>query len=260
MFNFHKRISVIFVLFIFFTSLLFAQKTKEYNETFSLSSTGTVSLDNYKGTITVEAWDKNEVSVYAKVEPDVNGWNSTSPEEQIERCEVIFRNSANHVSIETNYEKNRGWGSETRAFVHYTIKMPITAELEIDDYKSEIKIGNLNSKLEMETYKGRVNIDNFSGSIVVNTYKGEVEIDFSELNEYTSFDTYKGDIKLLLPSSSKFDFDFDLGRKGDYRSDFEMMMRRYNSDDGDVRGEVNGGGPKIKFSTYKGQVELREKR
>lgn len=256
---FHKRVSVIFLSFIFLTSFLFAQETKEYNETFSLSSTGTVSVDNYKGTITVEAWDKNEVSVYAKIEPDDDGWNSTSPEEQIERCEVRFRDSGNYVSIETNYEKNRGWGSETRAFVHYTIKMPATAELKIDDYKSEIKIENLNSEIELETYKGRVNIDNFSGSIVVDTYKGEVEVDFVELKDYASFDTYKGDIKLVLPSSSKFDFDFDLGRKGDYRSDFEMMMSRYNSDDGDLRGKVNGGGPTIKFSTYKGEVYLRKK-
>lgn len=255
-----KLFSTLFFSMILFVSLTVAQDTKKYEETYDLNSDGTVSVDTYKGSITVETWDKNEVYFSAIVEPDDGGWNSTSPEEQVEDCEVRYTHSDRYLSLETDYAKNVGWGSLTRAFVHYTIKMPATAKLRIDDYKSVTKIDDLNSDIELETYKGRVDIKNFSGSVDIETYKGDIYLDLVELKDNCSFDTYKGDINVYMPSSTKFDFDFDLGRKGDFSSDFKLMTSRYDSDEGDMRGEVNGGGPTIRFSTYKGEIELREKR
>lgn len=252
--------SYLLFIAILLTSTILAQETKEYEETYSFSSTGTVSVDTYKGSITVETWDKAEVYFYAKVEPDTDGWNSTSPEEQVERCKVRYSHSDNYLDLKTDYSKNSIWGSETRALVHYTIKMPATAKLKIEDYKSETRVDNLKSEIELETYKGRVRINNLKGGVDIETYKGDIDVDLTELTDNCSFDTYKGDINIYMPASSKFDFNFDLGKKGDFSSDFEMMMSRYNSDDGDMKGEVNGGGPTIRFSTYKGEIELREKK
>ena len=222
------------------------------------SPNGMVSVDTYKGSIKVETWDKAEVHFRAIVEPDTDGWNNTDPDEQLERCEVRSRHSDDYLSLESDYEKNLV-GSQTLAFVHYTIKMPATAKLQIDDYKSKTHIKSLHNDLTFETYKGIVNIVDYSGKLNLETYKGSVEIDFTELKNDCEFDTYKGDISLFIPESEKFDFNFDLGRKGDFDSDFEMMMKNYNSDDGDVRGSVNNGGPEISFSTYKGEINLRKR-
>jgi hypothetical protein len=254
-----KRLTTLFILSIcLFSSTVFSQTPKEYEQTLPLNENGTVSIKTYKGSITVETWNKAEVYFYAKVEPDTDGWNNTSPEEQLEKCKVEFDHSDNYLSLESDYKKNYG-GSETRAFVHYTVKMPATASLRIDDYKSKTHISNLNSDIDLETYKGVVNIVNYSGKIDLETYKGTVEIDYSEFNNNCKLETYKGDYLLTLPSNSKFNFDFDLGRKGDFESDFEMAMSRYKSDDGEVYGSVNGGGPKINFSTYKGEINLEKK-
>ena len=244
---------------VLLTSLTIAQKTKDYEESYSFSSTGTVSVDTYKGSITVETWNKDEVYFHAVVEPDTDGWNPTSPEEQLERCEVRVNYSENYLSLESDYKESHGWGSSNRAFVHYTIKMPATAELKIDDYKSDTKINNLISDLDLETYKGRVSINNFSGKLNLETYKGDVNVGYTELKENCSFDTYKGEVTLSLPSKAKFNFDFEMGKKGDYSSDFDMMLKKYDSDDGDFKGQVNGGGATIKFSTYKGEISLRER-
>ena len=254
-----NRITLLFLLSILlFASTVLSQTPTEYEQTLPLNKDGTVSINTYKGSIRVETWDKAEVYFHAKVEPDTDGWNNTSPEEQLEKCKVEFDHSQNYLSIESDYVKNHG-GSETRAFVHYTIKMPATASLRIDDYKSKTHINNLKSDIDLETYKGLVNIINYSGKLDLETYKGTVEIDYSDLGHSCKLETYKGDFLLTLPSNSKFDFDFDLGRKGDFESDFEMTMNRYKSDDGEVYGSVNGGGPKIGFSTYKGEIRLEKK-
>lgn len=252
-----KSFLLLITLILSITLLTFAQQSKEYEETLSLDKNGRVSIDTYKGSITVEVWDKAEVYFYAEVVPDESGWNNTSPEEQLERCEVRFSHSNSYLSLESDYKKKL-FGSNTLALVHYKIKMPSTAELLIDDYKSEILVDGLTSDVNIESYKGIIDVINYSGELKVDTYKGTVLVDLNELNDNLEFDTYKGEIEIKLSSDTNFDFDFDLGRKGDFESDFDMVMNNYSSDEG-ARGKVNGGGPEIKFSTYKGEIELRKK-
>lgn len=254
-----NHLKTIFITTVFFLiNTIFAEGTKEYEQTFEFNANGTINIETYKGTISVDTWDKEEVYFHAKVEPDTDGWGptSTSPQEQLNRCEVRYNHSKNYLSLKSDY-RNKNFGSNTLAFVHYTIKMPRGTELKIDDYKSEIEIKNSSARLKLETYKGSVDLINFSGGLVLETYKGIVRADLSELTDNIEFDTFKGDIALRLPSSSGFNIDFDLGKKGDYDSDFDMVVNGYSGDD--IEGRVNGGGHEISFSTYKGSIELNKR-
>ncbi len=244
-------ISSLFLL----TAITFSQEKKEYEETLKLDSYGMVTIDTYKGSVKVEVWDKDEVHFYAEVEPDTDGWN-TSPKEQLERCRIQFTHSHDLLSLKSDYKKNI-LGMNTLANVHYKIKMPATAKLKIDDYKSEIDVNGLKSNVEIESYKGVIEVKNFSGDLMIDTYKGSAFVNVEELKDDLEFDTYKGEISVELPESSNFDFEFDLSRHGEFHSDFDMMMKDYGSDD-EVIGSVNGGGPRIKFSTYKGEIDLKK--
>lgn len=257
-----KQLVITFLLVAFSAFIIFAQDYKEVEETFSIDPNGSVSVDTYKGSIVVETWDKNEVYIHAKMEPDLSGWDNTDPEEQLDNVEVGFRSSDDWVSVKSDYDKTDSWfGSNTLALVHYTIKMPKTAELVIDDYKSRTEVSNLSSKIRMETYKGRVDIRNLNGSIKLDTYKGDVEIEFVDMNNDCEFDTYKGNFKVYLPSDEKFSLDLDMGKKGDFYSDFDLDKKsrsgKWYRDE--IRGDVNGGRPYIEFSTYKGDLEIRTK-
>jgi hypothetical protein len=247
------------ILTFVLTQSSLAQKTREEEKTFEMAKDGYVSIDTYKGSIDVETWDKAEVYVQVKIEADGDGWSSTSPEEQLDNVKIRYDASQNSVHIRSKYDKTSSFfGSNTRALVHYKIKMPKTAGLEIDDYKSETRIQNLQADIKMETYKGRVDVLDLTGGIKLETYKGDVIVDFKDLKDDCSFDTYKGNIELNLVSDSKFDLDIDLGKKGDFDCDFDYSINgRRHSDD--VRGSVNGGGPRIEFETYRGDLRIRKK-
>ena len=249
-----------FLLILIFAAQINAQEVKEIEKTFSMNKTGIVEVDTYKGEINVETWDKAEVYVHVRIEADGFGRND---KKRVENTEIIFRDSDSRVSMATEYPKNSFWGnSGSNPFVCYTIKMPKTAELEINDYKSDTKIVGLNSEVKLETYKGTVTIDDFIGAIDLETYKGDVEITFNQIKDDCSFETFKGRIELRIPSDSKFSLDADLGHKGDYDSDFDISSnsnRRRDHNDEYVRGDVNGGGPYIEFSTYKGDLRLMKK-
>ncbi len=246
-------------LFLFCAGLAVSQQTREIQKTFPLEKDGRVSIDTYKGSITIEPWDKNEVDVHVKIEPD--GWGRDD-EEKVEDTEIIFSASASSVRMKTDYDKveRHSWfgiSSGNLPLVHYTVKMPRTAELTIEDYKSESVIGPLAGNVRFNTYKGEVKFSELRGGLDLETYKGQARVEYASLSAPSHFDTYKGEISLLIPQGVGCELDADIGRKADFRSDFEITSTwRVKRGDEDIRGTINGGGPRIRIKTYKGEIRL----
>lgn len=257
-----KSIILLLGISLIAMNFLYAQDFKEVEKTFKLDKNGTVNIDTYKGEIFIETWEKDEVYVYAKMIPDDGGFWSTKPAKQLSRVDVQFDSSPNTLYIESKYKKNNSWfGSDTRAFVNYKIKMPRTAKLNVKDYKSESHISGIESSINFETYKGEVNISELNGSIDLETYKGEIDVHFSQIKDNCSFETYKGEINISLPKSSSFSVDADLGRKTDFYSGFNIEEDSYKRSrkEYNIKKDVNGGGPTIHITSSKGRIELIEK-
>jgi len=236
-----------------------AQDKKVIDKTFSLNKDGVVEIDTYKGSIKITTWDKAEIKINVVIEAD--GWGRDD-KDKVEATEIIFNNSASRVSMKTKYDEHSSfWGnSGSNPMVHYTITMPKTAELEVNDYKSETNISGINANIVFETYKGSVFIKDLVGSIDLETYKGDVEVEFSKLLKDSKFESYKGRIDVKLPADAKFSVDAELDDKGDFDSDFELKSnQRRRRDDEYIRGDVNGGGPFLEFTTYKGDFRILKK-
>lgn len=248
------------LLLVLTTSTASAQMEKTIRETLELNEDGLLSIDTYKGSITITTWDREEVEVDVLIEAD-------DDDELVEDTEIIISGNARRIRIETDYDeakrKKRGWSpfgnnSYSLPFVHYTIRMPRTAALQIDDYKSEIDVRALEADMELETYKGSVEIRGFVGGISLETYKGDVYVQFDEMTDDSSFETYKGDIDIDLPEDAAFDLDAELGKRGDLNTDFRLRdYRSRRGDDNEYRGRVNGGGPELRLDTYRGQYRIR---
>ena len=267
--------SLFLLLALFIALPASAQRSKKISETVQLDKDGRVLIDTYKGSIEVTTWDRDEVVIDAVIEADEN-------RELVALTEVRIQRRGSTLQIESDYSKAKKNGGSWRLFgnnnsvslpfVHYTIRMPKSAELGIEDYKSEIDVEDLYADLEIETYKGSVRVDNIEGDLLLDTYKGDVEVralaggleaetykgnidvEFTELAGHTNIDTYRGEVRLYLPRNSGFDLDANLGRGGDLDSDFSLA--NVEIDDNEYHGEVGGGGPRVEVDTYKGRVKL----
>jgi hypothetical protein len=247
------------ILFLTVVSNYSAQDFKEVDKTFKMDKTGTVTLDTYKGDVTIETWDKAEVHVYAKITPDEQFWG-TKKRTQLENAEVVFDDSHNSVSIKSKYNHEDSWfGSNTMAFVNYKIQMPKTAELKVEDYKSEIKIYGVQSSIRLKTYKGDIRIKELTGSINLETYKGQAEISFTQLKSDSRLETTKGDITVSLPGKTAFTVSADLGRRAGFTSDFNINREENKKKHAgsNFKREINGGGPVLNISSEKGEIKLR---
>jgi hypothetical protein len=241
-----------------------AADTKEVHRTLALDRDGRVSVNTYKGSITVTTWERPEVRVDARIEPDGDCRESR---EKVQWTEVRISGGGGSVEITSDYDavKHHARGflglfdieTGSLPFVRYTIQMPATARLEIKDYKSGITVSDLKSDLKLHTYKGSVKVANLDGAARVDTYKGDVRVAFARFSRASRFDTHKGEINVSLPKDSRFELDADSGRRGDIESDFAMTTHARRSRAPRASGAVNGGGPELRLTTYRGTLRVR---
>jgi Toastrack DUF4097 len=259
-------ITALGILSLVLASQAFTQFSKEVQKTVDITADGRVYIDTYKGSITIQTWDQQKVEIYAKIEADGRG---RKDRKMVEDTDIRIHTGADLVEIVSDYGKSEHHGFSffglfgddggNLPFVYYRIKMPATARLKIKDYKSETRISNILSSLRMETYKGNVIINDHSGPIDIETYKGDVKIDFAKYSDDCRFETYKGRIEIALPKNTGFTMHADLGKRSDFRSDFDLSARKIPREDDYIKANVNGGGPKLSLTTTKGDIRIIEK-
>ena len=263
-----SSVSLLFLVLLFVLSSQ-AQDPREVRKSGEFGKNGRVSIDTYKGTIKVFAWDKSEIEIVARIESDGSDRHSR---ERVEGTEIRIDLSSQSARIKTDYERVKdrhsgflgmfvGDDSGNLPLVHYTIKVPKTTNLDIKDYKSRTEVNDLESDVKIETYKGEVEVGRLSGSLTLETYKGDVRIDFARLNGSSRFETYKGTVEISLPRGKGFELDADIGRHGSFDSDFafEKNRRQDRRKDMEVRSAVNGGGPLVRLKTDHGTIRLLER-
>jgi len=245
-----------------------AADTKEVHRTVALDKTGRVSIETYKGSVNVSTWDRPEVKIDAVIEPDWSDADRDSDQrEKVAATEIRISGSGSSVSVQSDYDPVRrihhhlfsifeGFG--TLPFVRYTIQMPATARLEIEDHKSDIVVAGLKADLRLHTYKGTGRVTGLDGAARVETYKGDVRVEFARYSQPSRFETHKGEIEVRLPKDSHFELDADGTRRGDIQSDFEMTTtHRGHFRSLRATGAVNGGGPTLHMTTYKGTLRVK---
>lgn len=244
-----------------------ASREKEVSRTLPLDRDGVVSIDTYKGSVKISTTDSAEVVLRARIEAD---GDCDDRDERVAQTEIEVEASRSRLLIRSDYDglKGRRWSfhffgfgaCEVLPLVHYTLTIPKTARLEIKDYKSRIDIKNHAADLELNTYKGSVHIDGQAGGVDLETYKGDVRVDMASVGKSNRFETYKGEIEISVPKSAAFTVDADLSRRGRLDADFDLVHQTHRRrHDTRARTEVNGGGPAMRLSTYKGEFRIRQR-
>ncbi|NBB72815.1 MAG: DUF4097 family beta strand repeat protein [Bacteroidetes bacterium] len=250
-----------------------AQATRTVSETVSLDRDGEVELSAFTGEIIISTWDRAAVQIDVRIEGD--------DQEQVDKTQIRIDGSGNRVTIETDYDELEErflgifdlGGNEDRPPTFYTITMPATAALSIDDFSSDIEVTGLRNGLELDTFsstvrlrdlEGRIEAETYSsdfeavdiaGSIRLETFSGDATIAARALTDDFRFESFSGDVELLLPADAGFDLDVELGMSGDFDSDF--ALDNVETEGNEYRGSVNGGGPRIRFETFSGDLEIR---
>jgi len=250
---------------------LLGEPSREIHRTVALDARGTVVIRTFKGSIEVEPWGEPQADVLARIEADTSCGTDAYQAERVRLTEVDFDSTPSRLEVRSDYEKLDplpsipyhvdGFDATCSAhpFIHYRLRIPSTARLDIDDHKSRIAVSGMRSDTRISSHKGSVDVKAHDGALDLETHKGHVRVEFARFGAASRLETYKGDIEITVPRSAGFDLDAQVERGGTleaagFRLDESLVNRRERV----YRQKVNGGGPRLELSTRNGSIQIRE--
>jgi hypothetical protein len=254
------------------------QPEDKFQRTFTVNNGGTLSVENYKGTIHVTGADTRQVVVNV-----VKRFEGSESERKwwMENTQVNFRSDSSRVAVEVKYPSMNCffcWGEHVyTSQVELEIQVPRQINVDLKGYKPEIRISSLEGDIRIKSYKAPVTIDSTSGAIRIETYKdtlrlknvavrggldvhsfkADTEVEAKSFEGASTVESEKGSIVLRLPSGVGLNVDYSGGRHASFHSDFPLAAQagRWG---GDVRATINQGGPLLRLRTTRGSVALEK--
>ena len=238
-----------------------ALKTDEverFEQTYPLNSTGRVSVSNINGSITIEAWDRNEVKLSAVKTADSR--------ETLNDVQISVESKPDFLEIETDYQnwRNRNgenWKENRRIKVDYRLTVPRTAVLnEIQAVNGSVIVSDMNNYTKVSAVNGQVKATNLSGTAILSTVNGETQADFSTVQPTSkiSLSTVNGQVTLLIPSDVNATVKADT-LNGSIVNNFGLPVRKGQYIGRDLHGRIGSGEAQIKLNSVNGGLTINRK-
>lgn len=231
--------------------------TEKLEKTFSVESGGTLSLDSDSGSVDVVSHNQKTVDVVVYIKgPDA------------EDFDIKFEQDGNDVSVEG--DRSGGWGSY-RTNIRYEIKVPKEYDIDIRTGGGSIEIENLVGKVEAYTSGGSIKLGEITGDVDVKTSGGSIKVEevAGNIDAHTSGGSIKaklskqptedcrlttsgGSVRAYLASDIAVDLNASTsGGRVSTEFDINGTVKKNK-----IRGEINGGGPKLTLKTSGGSVSI----
>ncbi|MEO7658538.1 MAG: DUF4097 family beta strand repeat-containing protein, partial [Pyrinomonadaceae bacterium] len=221
---------------------------------------GRVNISNINGSITISAWDRNEVKLeYVKV---------ADLKERLADVEVRISAKADFFSVETDYGNWKGkdsgdrWRNNGKLNVEFKLMVPRGAFLnEIETVNGSVHVSNFINVTKVSAVNGTVNAVNIRGTANLSTVNGEVVADFDRLETGSriTLDTVNGRVNLIIPSDSNATLKAD-SLNGNITNDFGLPVRKGKYIGRDLYGRLGNGEVQIKLSSVNGGITIARKR
>ncbi len=248
-----------------------AQSAGEQEYTLPLSNPGQpgkLYAKLHQGSIKVEGYSGKDVIVKVipgDVDDDDDNYSSRSSLRRIPNTATQFEiiEQSNEVRIQGVNNKH----------VNFEVKVPSQFSLQLNTHHDGyIEVSNVTGEIVADGHHEDVVLNNIGGSAIVDTHHGEIKVSFTSISPNTpmAFSTYHGDIDIEFPQSVNGSMKIKT-TKGEIYTDFELDLKVESAVvksggsgtkievGGWLKGDIGSGGPEYLFSTYHGDVILREK-
>ena len=230
-----------------------------------LKSSGTFSIRNVNGSITITTWKQDKVDIKAlkttKQNPD-----------KLKEVRIEVDATSNSVSVDTIYPRGRN----IRVSVKYEVKVPQGVNLgKVKSVNGSVNVtgpvGNTdasttNGNVDLDGAKGAISLSSTNGRLEAANVKGELEAgttNGSIVLEMLSFEgtikarTTNGSITLRAGSLTKVNADFKARTvNGSISLDVPITLKSMKKSRRSLEGQIGQGGPEISLRTVNGSIKI----
>ena len=240
-------------------TVLQGDETERFEKTYPLNSNGRISISNVNGSITIEAWDRNEVKLEAVKIAD--------SKERLAEVEIKVDSKQDALTISTEYgtwkNGSRNWNcnKNCRLEVQYKLMVPQKAVLnEVETVNGSVSISNMTNVTNASAVNGSVKAMNLRGTARIETVNGTTEASFDSLNSNSKINlsTVNGQVNLLIPSDVDATIKADTVN-GNISNEFGLPVRKGKYVGRDLYGKVGDGSVKINLDSVNGGLNIKRK-
>ena len=254
--------AAILALFVFASTAAAEKFSKTETRFFTISPTGSVTVENVNGSIKVEAWDKNQVSL--EVTKTVRASDSEEADEYFADLRVDIRSGNDYLDVKTHYPHEFGGGFWSWLFhggsrygsVEYVLKVPSTVRLDVGSTNGNIRVREVVSSVAAHSTNGRIDLEDVGGDVHGSTTNGGItarmsdKVKFHEMN----LGTTNGGITVYCPEDINADVRAHT-TNGGIHTDFPVTIEgHFNSRS--LEGKINNGGNVLYLHTTNGGINI----
>ena len=229
---------------------------EEFHQTYPLSATGRVSLENINGGVQIKVWDRAALQLDAV--------KKAYRKDRLAEAKIDVTANEENIRIKTQYPDGslNFRGGERRydnpATVEYTLTVPRKAVLEsIELINGSLDVEAVEGAVKASSINGRVTASGLLGETKLSTINGTLNATFTQLEESKpiSLSSVNGSVLLVIPSDSNASIRAGTVHGG-ISNDFGMQVRHGEYVGHNLDGQIGAGGPRIKIDNVNGQIKI----
>ncbi|HEV8138044.1 MAG TPA: hypothetical protein VGP85_25415 [Pyrinomonadaceae bacterium] len=229
---------------------------EEFHQTYPLSTSGRVGLENINGGVQIKVWDRAAVQVDAIKK----AWRK----ERLAEARIEVNSTEDNLHIKTEYpDWNQTFhGGNDRydnpATVEYILTVPRKAALEsIELINGAIDIEGAEGSVKASSINGPVNARGLLGDVRLSTINGPLKAIFIQLDEARpiSLGSVNGPVVLIIPSDANASVRAGTVHGG-ISNDFGLKVKHGEYVGHNLNGQLGNGGPRIKLENVNGPIDI----
>lgn len=232
------------------------QVTEEFHQTYPLSATGRVNLENINGGVKIKVWDRAAVQVDAI--------KKAYRRDRLTEARIEVTSTEENISIKTEYpEENQNFRNDegrynNPAIVEYTLTVPRKATLEsIELVNGPLDIDGVEGDVKASSINGPVTARGLMGQARLSTVNGPLQATFTQLDESKpiSLGSVNGNVTLVIPSNANASVRAGTVH-GSITNDFGIQVKHGEYVGHNLDGQIGTGGPRIKLGNVNGAIRI----
>lgn len=232
------------------------QVTEEFHQTYPLSATGRVSLNNINGGVKIKVWDRAAVQVDAV--------KKAYRRERLAQAKIEVTSTEENIRIKTEYpEENQSFYKDDRrydnpAIVEYSLTVPRKAVLaSIELVNGPLDIDGVEGDVKASSINGPVTARGLMGEARLSTVNGALQAVFTQLDESKpiTLGSVNGPLTLIIPSNANASIRAGTVHGG-ISNDFGIQVKHGEYVGHNLEGQIGTGGPRIKLGNVNGAIRI----
>ena len=294
-----RETAVLWVVYQILGGALPARAGTPIEETVSASPDGHVRIDNLSGTVRIEGWDRDEISITGTLGDGAEGVDVDRDENEVV-IEVVLPSRSRNVDatdleIRVPRRSSLGVGTVSAGVEILGVEGSLEIEtvsgtigvhgsggpLEARSVSGAIDAAGEFSRVEAETVSGDIVVEDARGALVAGTTSGEIDVRGGVFDEVRcsslsgplrfegspsdgadwEIENFSGPTLLVLPGDVNVHLDVEVF-SGSLRNDFGGELRRpEHGPGGSLSTTIGSGDPEAEISvnSFSGSVEIQRK-